>query len=106
MDGESQTHEIRVSSGVGPGALLGVVDATVQLDDKHCVVTAEVDDVVTDLVLSAKLQTQELSLAEHAPHELFRGRRLSPKLAGSLHQTRKLVAPTVLTPSPSGRGLG
>jgi hypothetical protein len=61
------------------------VNPTINLDGKHHLLAAEIQDERSHRVLSAKLQTIELPAPQALPHQLFRGRRLPSKASGRRH---------------------
>jgi len=64
-----------------------VVDGSVKLDNYLEFMAVEIDDVVSDLMLSAKLEVIDLSISRQFPESIFGRGLVISKLFCSLGQT-------------------
>jgi len=120
-DGVAERGELLVAPRIPRLAL--VMYGAIELDDEPGLVAVEIDDVVSDLMLAAKLGAGELAVADQFPERLLDRSLFPSQFAGTFHQPGERVAAPVVSfpsairtpvrlrtqpspPSPSGRGPG
>ena len=88
---------VRVSVLVVVPSLMVIVHGAIAFNNEVGIATVEVSDVITKLVLSSELETEQLTIAEKSPQQGFGGSLIPSEFTRPFFQTGKLITAPVLS---------